>query len=210
MAKTQIATILKHEAEIRASYATFRRNNKRARQGRYQEVNDVLYKWYSMARGSLVPVNGPMLQKETTEIAKRLTNTWMCWFQGIKRDGLRNGKTLIVFLNVLLNLVKFRCKQSKRGRRDILKFVKAIGSLPSNCLSEKGRRCKGEKHSKLRVTVSFIVNAAGGKVTEPIVIWKSKTPSCFKYFKDKGCKCALFQWWKILDEFWHHDRNFEH
>ena len=72
VAKTQIATILKHEAEIRASYATFRGNNKRARQGRYQEINDVLYKWYSMARGSLVPVDGPMLQEEATEIAKRL------------------------------------------------------------------------------------------------------------------------------------------
>ena len=70
--KTQIATILKHEAEIRASYATFRGNNKRARQGRYQEINDVLYKWYSMARGSLVPVDGPMLQEDATEIAKRL------------------------------------------------------------------------------------------------------------------------------------------
>ena len=44
MGKTQIATILKHEAEVRASYATFRGNNKRVRQGRYQEINDVLYK----------------------------------------------------------------------------------------------------------------------------------------------------------------------
>ena len=41
--KIQIATILKHETEIRASYATFCGNNKRARQGRYQEINDVLY-----------------------------------------------------------------------------------------------------------------------------------------------------------------------
>ena len=37
-------------------------------------------------------------------------------------------------------------------------------ALPNKCLSEKG------KHSKLCVTVDFIVNAAGGKVTEPIVI----------------------------------------
>ena len=39
-------------------------------------------------------------------------------------------------------------------------------ALPNKCLPEKGRRCKGGKHSKLRVTVAFIVNAAGGKVRQ--------------------------------------------
>ena len=47
-------------------------------------------------------------------------------------------------------------------------------ALPDRCLSEKGRRCKGGKHSKVRMTVAFIVSATGGKVTESIVIWKSK------------------------------------
>ena len=31
------------------------------------------------------------------------------------------------------------------------------------------------------MTVAFIVSATGGKVTEPIVIWKSKIPRCFRY-----------------------------
>ena len=74
--KTQIAAILKNETELRAAYATYRGNNpgnnKRARQGRYQEINEALYKWYSLARESLVPINGPMLQEEGTEIAKQL------------------------------------------------------------------------------------------------------------------------------------------
>ena len=49
-------------------------------------------------------------------------------------DGLRNGKTVMVFLNVQLkvNLVKFRCKQLKRGWRDCLKFVKATSSRTWN------------------------------------------------------------------------------
>ena len=69
--KTQIAAILKNETELRAAYATYRGNNKRARQGRYQEINEALYKWYSSARESLVPINGPMLQEEAAEIAKQ-------------------------------------------------------------------------------------------------------------------------------------------
>ena len=35
------------------------------------------------------------------------------------------------------------------------------------------------------MTVAFIVSATGGKVTEPIVIWKSKIP-CFRYLEDKS------------------------
>ena len=74
--KTQIATILKKGTELRAAYYTYRGNNpgnnKRARQGRYQEINEALYKWYSLARESLVPINGPMLQEEAAEIAKQL------------------------------------------------------------------------------------------------------------------------------------------
>ena len=74
--KTQIAAILKNETELRAAYATYRGNNsgnnKRARQGRYQEINEALYKWYSLARESLVPINEPVLQEEAAEIAKQL------------------------------------------------------------------------------------------------------------------------------------------
>ena len=70
--KTQIATILKNETELLAAYATYRGNNpgnnKRARQGRYQEINEALYKWYSLSRESLVPVSGPMLQEEAAEL----------------------------------------------------------------------------------------------------------------------------------------------
>ena len=74
--KTQIAAILKNETELRAAYATYRGNNpgnnKRACQGRYREINEALYKWYSLARESLVSINGPMLQEEAAEIAKQL------------------------------------------------------------------------------------------------------------------------------------------
>ena len=117
-------------------------------------------------------------------------------------DRLRNGKTLTVFLNVLLrgNLVKSRSKQLKPGWKDCLKSVEATSwktfgiwtnqgvscALPDRCLSEKGRRCKGSKHSKVRMTVAFIVSATGGKVIEPTVIWKSKIPRCFRYLEDKS------------------------
>ena len=85
--KTQIATNLKNETELRAAYATYRGNNpgnnKRARQGRYQEINEALYKWYSLARESVVPINGPMLQEEAAEIAKQLAKPKYAEFKAL-------------------------------------------------------------------------------------------------------------------------------
>ena len=56
-------------------------------------------------------------------------------------------------------------------------FLKA---LPSKGLAQKGKKCKGGKKSKQRMTVAFFLNADGGKVDQPIVIWKSKKTRCFK------------------------------
>ena len=54
-------------------------------------------------------------------------------------------------------------------------FFKA---LPDKGLVEKGKQAKGGK------TVAFLVNAAGEKVDQPIVIWKSKLPCCFMKLQD--------------------------
>ena len=55
-------------------------------------------------------------------------------------------------------------------------------ALPDKGFSQKGKQCKGGKKSKKRITVTFIVNAAGGKEGKPIVIWKSENPRCLKWF----------------------------
>ena len=57
-------------------------------------------------------------------------------------------------------------------------------ALPEKSLAEEGRRCRGGKKSKLRMTVAFFTNANGGK-EEPIDIWKRKNPRCFKNLRDK-------------------------
>ena len=56
-------------------------------------------------------------------------------------------------------------------------FFKA---LPDKGFVDKGKQTKGGKKSKQRLTVAFFVKAAGQKVDQPIVIWKSKLPRCFK------------------------------
>ena len=47
-------------------------------------------------------------------------------------------------------------------------------------LVDLGSEGKNAKKSKLKFTISFLVNAAGEET--PIVIWKSEKPRCFKRF----------------------------
>ena len=51
--------------------------------------------------------------------------------------------------------------------------------MPEKGFGQKKKECKGGKKSKQRLTIAFIVNAAGGKEV-PVVIWKSEKPRCFR------------------------------
>ena len=56
-------------------------------------------------------------------------------------------------------------------------FFKA---LLSKAMTKKGKKTKGDKKWKQRVTVAFFVSVDGGKVEKPVVIWKSKNLPCFR------------------------------
>ena len=58
-------------------------------------------------------------------------------------------------------------------------------------LIEKAKSKKGGKKAKVRLTVAFFVNADGQKVDEPVIIWKSKKPRCFKNLKDRDLSRPL-------------------
>ena len=55
--------------------------------------------------------------------------------------------------------------------------------LPDKGLIEKTKSKKGGKKSKVGLTAAFFVNAAGQKVDEPAIKWKSKKPRCFRNMK---------------------------
>ena len=52
--------------------------------------------------------------------------------------------------------------------------------LPERGLVEKKNKAKGGKRSKLRMTAAFFVSGNGGKVCDPVIIWRSKNPRCFR------------------------------
>ena len=56
-------------------------------------------------------------------------------------------------------------------------------TLPDKSLTEVKKGCRGGKKAKERFTVSFFVNAAGGREL-PNVIGKSANPRCFNGLRD--------------------------
>ena len=52
-------------------------------------------------------------------------------------------------------------------------------ALPDHGFGKKGSQCKGGKKAKQRVTIALLANANGEK-EDPIVIWKSENPRCFR------------------------------
>ena len=63
--------------------------------------------------------------------------------------------------------------------------------LPDKGFIEKAKSKKGGKKAKVRLTVAFFVNTAGQEVDEPIIIWKSKKPRCFKNLKGRDLSRPL-------------------
>ena len=66
-------------------------------------------------------------------------------------------------------------------KEDIYNIDETWRAIPDQGFGEKckGGKCKGGKNSKQRVTVAFLVNAAGDK-EDAVVIWKSENPRCFR------------------------------
>ena len=63
--------------------------------------------------------------------------------------------------------------------------------LPDKGVTEKAKSKKGGKKAKVCLTVAFFVNADGQKVDEPVIIWKSKKPRCFKNLKGRELSRTL-------------------
>ena len=63
--------------------------------------------------------------------------------------------------------------------------------LPDKGLIEKAKSKKGSKKAKVRLTVAFFVIADEQKVDEPVIIWKSKKPRCFKNLTGRDLSRSL-------------------
>ena len=146
----------------------------------------------------MVPINGPMLQEKASAIATRLgkypnlkaSSGWLeCWKNryGIKQravegeSGQVQKEAVESWMERLRELCKDYNPEDMWNEDETGCFFRA---LPEKSLAEEGRRCKGGMKSKLRMTVALFTNANGDK-EEPVAIWRSLNPRCFKNLPGK-------------------------
>ena len=170
---------------------------KKGRSEEFQDINNAVWRWFCMARGTLIPVSDPIIQEEAFQIALKLnvtgftaSNGWLQQWKtrhNVKQSsaagghGEVNAETLESWAERLPELVKgYELKDIWNADKTGLLWR----ALPDKSLSEKKGRCKGGKYVKQRITVLLIVNALGDK-EPPIIIGRSLTPRCFKNVKDK-------------------------
>ena len=201
--KTAAASILKDGERIRQRHEQFHeKSKKRVRFGKYKEINEILYEWYKRCCASNIYPNGVMVKEEAMLVKERLQNSdYDCfnasdgWLDGWKTSyaikdrrivgeaGDVSKETITSWMERIVELTEGYELENIWNMDESGCFFKA---LPEKGLVEKGKRAKGGKKSKQRLTVAFFVNAVGEKIDQPVVIWRSKVPRCFKKLKDKS------------------------
>ena len=172
-------------------------SRKRIRNAQYQDVDDVVYEWYILAREWLVPVTGPMLQEEALVIANGLghsefkaSNSWLQRFKdrhNIKQLVVSGeaGDVAVEMIEAwqerLKILVQGYAPEDIWNEDETGCFFRA---LPERSLADAKKDCRGGKKSKMCIILLFLVNAAGDKEM-PIVIGRAASPRCFNGVKDK-------------------------
>ena len=195
--RTQISSILQNKKSILELYESNASSSsicmrKRARFSEFSEINETLHKWYLLACSKNIYPSGPQLCEKAREIAQRLhiegfkaSNGWIDKWK--RRYNVRyvkisgesadvSGVTVESWKERVCELVEGYAAEDIWNLDETGCFWRA---LPDRGFAQKGTSCHGGKKSKERMTVTFLVNAAGGKETA-IVIWKSAKPRCFK------------------------------
>ena len=120
------------------------------------------------------------------------SNGWLEFFKttyGVRKTTtVISGKTSDASITTVKAWMK-RLPELVKGysRKDVLNIDKLglfFRTLPQKGLVEKRKKGRGGKQSKKRRTVALFVAANGSKVCDPIVVWRSKKPRCFKKSKN--------------------------
>ena len=195
--KTQVTKILSNKESLVEQFESNVSKDcillsKRSRPCEFSEINEALYKWYSLATTRNIYPAGPQLCEKARMIADQLgvnnfkaSNGWLDRWK--KRYDIRkikicgesadvSGETVESWKERLPEILHGYSANNIWNLDETGCFWRA---LPEHGFGKKGSLCKGGKKAKQRFTITLVANAAGGKESA-IVIWKAEKPRCFK------------------------------
>ncbi|XP_014260374.1 tigger transposable element-derived protein 6 [Cimex lectularius] len=196
VSKTQIADILKHEAEIVKSY---RENDIGETTSRVFHgvtggavIDKAVLEWFQRVRAQKIPISGPIIQAKALEVAQELgdtgfkaSNGWLQRFRtrhAIKfkaicgESGSVNEYTVEEWTSKIESIIEGYAPKDVFNADETGLFYRA---LPDKTLCFKGENCAGGKVAKERLTVLLCASMTGEKI-KPLVIGKAAKPRCFK------------------------------
>ena len=166
----------------------------------YPEVEEALLKWFKVARGKNVPIDGPYMMQKAGELALRLgmsegqfkaSSGWLERFK--ERHGISfkkvcgEEKSVDVSSNQMEEWQRTLSVILKEYKPDDIYNADETGLfyrlLPDRTLEFKNVDCHGGKQSKERITALVCANMSGTDKLPMFVLGKSSKPRCFKNVK---------------------------
>ncbi|XP_052255184.1 tigger transposable element-derived protein 4-like [Dreissena polymorpha] len=191
--KTQIQSVMKRKRDIIEEYeGDGNLQTKRPRKAtEYDDLNDLVHKWFLDATGRHVNISGPLLKERALKFAAELglasfkaSNGWLDSF--LRRHNIvfktRTGERAEVD-PVVVDDWKKRLPTICEGYQpcDIYNMDETglfYKQSTSATFFKKGETCAGGKMAKERITVGLCASVTGDKLP-PIIIGKSKKTRCF-------------------------------
>ena len=177
--KTAAPSIFQDGKKLRKEFKFFKDNCKTKRAGQFSLINETRYKWYGKFCAAGIYPFGSMLQEEALKKKERKMKNRV-WYSRNANDV--SIPTVKSWIERIPKLVRGYELEDIRNMDELGLFFKL---LLDKGLIEKAKSKKCGKKAKVRLAVAFFVNDDGQKVDEPVIIWKSKKPGCFKNLK--GC-----------------------
>ncbi|XP_069672129.1 jerky protein homolog [Periplaneta americana] len=171
-------------------------SRKTLHQSRCDDLDRVLYDWFSLKRSEGACVSGPMLQNKAKELHQKMKIPGECAFSvgwlnrfkqrhGIRKLGISSERQsgddvsaneFIVMFQKLIQENNITAEQIYNADETGL-FWRYLPTTTLACGSETSP--KGFKRNNDRVTILLCANAAGTHKVKPTVVGKFRNPRCF-------------------------------
>ncbi|GBM08638.1 Tigger transposable element-derived protein 4 [Araneus ventricosus] len=175
LSKSTVATIWKNRYSIISVYERNISGCKRLRKAEKENVEEALFKLFTLQRSRNIPITGSILQAKANEFSELFeeksfvcSNGWLDRFK--KRHNIRSGKVVDEAPSVCSSDINHWMGNVWPGiirnyyEKEIFKADETglfYNLTPNQTLKFKGERCVGGKLSKVKITILVCVNMNG-------------------------------------------------